>query len=509
MGKKVTNCIAISGFLLVVLSFYSLYSLEFSYGVTQIGEEDNTTLASGYEEESVSENDNVPETTPGTGIGTSNPEVDLHIYTQDEISTAIRLEGDSKIDGSRREHTTILRDGRALRFIDDDSGETFTIMENGNIGVNTQTPEVDLHVYTQDEISSSIRLEGDSNIDGSRREYTTIVRDGRALRFIDDDSGESLTIKENGNVGIGNPTPTEKLEVVGTVKAASFEGDGSLLTNLPPGTKGDKGDTGQQGPRGLQGPQGPAGPIGPQGLRGPQGPVGAVGPVGPQGPIGDSHWLLNGTKTYYNEGNVGIGTTNPTLPLEIQGPGNAFQDLGMEFENTTSGQRFVIYNDGTDGLESFNIAQPTEVPSLTIRTTGNPGNVGIGTTAPTERLHVNGNIVASGTIGPVSSRAFKKDITYVSTKEAVNALKGLNPIKFKYKEDNLGEEHLGFIAEDVPELVSTQSRNQLSLMDFTAILTKVVQEQQKMLHDQKQTIDAMRQEMEKIKSVINYDVKSL
>ncbi len=56
MGKKLTNCTAIAGFLLIVLSFYSLYSLELSYGTTQIGEEDNTTLAAGYEAESASDN---------------------------------------------------------------------------------------------------------------------------------------------------------------------------------------------------------------------------------------------------------------------------------------------------------------------------------------------------------------------------------------------------------------------------------------------------------------------
>ncbi len=60
MGKKITNCIVIAGFLLIVLSFYSLYSLEFSYGTTQIGEEDNTTLAAGYEAESVSDLEAAP-----------------------------------------------------------------------------------------------------------------------------------------------------------------------------------------------------------------------------------------------------------------------------------------------------------------------------------------------------------------------------------------------------------------------------------------------------------------
>ena len=37
----------------------------------------------------------------------------------------------------------------------------------------------------------------------------------------------------NGNVGIGIATPSEKLEVVGNVKATRFKGDGSELTNVP------------------------------------------------------------------------------------------------------------------------------------------------------------------------------------------------------------------------------------------------------------------------------------
>ena len=39
----------------------------------------------------------------------------------------------------------------------------------------------------------------------------------------------------------------------------------------------------------------------------------------------------------------------------------------------------------------------------------------------------------------------------------------------------------GFIAEDVPELLANKDRNGLSPMDIVAVLTKVVQEQQKKL----------------------------
>ena len=66
----------------------------------------------------------------------------------------------------------------------------------------------------------------------------------------------------------------------------------------------------------------------------------------------------------------------------------------------------------------------------------------------------------------------------LSTEEAISALAQLNPVRFNYKTDK-EDEHLGFISEDCPELVSMKDRKGLSPMDFVAVLTKVVQEQQK------------------------------
>lgn len=248
----------------------------------------------------------------------------------------------------------------------------------------------------------------------------------------------------------------------------------------------------------------------------------------------DMHFLtgnngLTEAMTILNNGNVGIGTVSPSLEglgklLNISGTNLAAlnlthtdasgtQALGVvDFSRTNSESlaRVVGALDGaTDSGAIFFQTQPTGgALSERVRILST-GNVGIGTATPTERLHVVGNIVASGNIGPASSRFFKKDISYVSTKDAMDTLNGLNPVRFKYKDDNTEEEHLGFIAEDVPELVATQSRNHLSIMDFTAVLTKVVQWQQKMLQEQTAAMNEMAKKIDTLEHAINLYVKGL
>ena len=55
--------------------------------------------------------------------------------------------------------------------------------------------------------------------------------------------------------------------------------------------------------------------------------AGNEGPPGPAGAPGDSHWLLNGTSTYYTAGDVGIGTDAPSEALHVGG-GNFLADRG-------------------------------------------------------------------------------------------------------------------------------------------------------------------------------------
>jgi hypothetical protein len=116
------------------------------------------------------------------------------------------------------------------------------------------------------------------------------------------------------------------------------------------------------------------------------------------------------------------------------------------------------------------------------------GYVGINNTSPSHMLDVgtSGAYCNGGAWVDGSSIEFKENIRSLSAGDARKALEGLDPVVYNYKQDK-EEEHLGFIAEEVPELVAMKDRKGLSAMDLVSVLTKVVQEQQKTINEERET----------------------
>ncbi|MBF0608743.1 MAG: tail fiber domain-containing protein [Magnetococcales bacterium] len=123
----------------------------------------------------------------------------------------------------------------------------------------------------------------------------------------------------------------------------------------------------------------------------------------------------------------------------------------------------------------------------------NEGNVGIGQTTPSYPLHMgSGAYVTTGGVWTnASSREYKKDIQSLTSEDAMLAFNKLEPVSFKYKTND--EQHIGFIAEDVPDLVASKDRKGLSTMDVVALLTKVVQEQQKTIAELQEEVRALKE----------------
>ncbi|WP_019910205.1 tail fiber domain-containing protein [Paenibacillus sp. HW567] len=125
-------------------------------------------------------------------------------------------------------------------------------------------------------------------------------------------------------------------------------------------------------------------------------------------------------------------------------------------------------------------------------TVDSSSNVGIGKTATDGyKLDVNGNLRATN-LAQTSSRTFKENISGLTAKKALELLNKLKPVTFNYKEENGKQQNIGFIAEDVPHIFATSDHKSVVLMDIIAVLTTVVQKQQKEAVDMRKQVNELQ-----------------
>ncbi len=127
-------------------------------------------------------------------------------------------------------------------------------------------------------------------------------------------------------------------------------------------------------------------------------------------------------------------------------------NLRIHFHDTSNTASFpsndwrIAINDSSNGGENYFSIDDVTGGSNPFRIMAG-GNVGIGTTAPTERLHVNGNVMVEGVVNQMSDVNVKENFTAVSPQEILARLSELNITAWNYISDP-DTAHIGPTAQD-------------------------------------------------------------
>lgn len=204
-----------------------------------------------------------------------------------------------------------------------------------------------------------------------------------------------------------------------------------------------------------------------------------------------------------SDGKVGIGTTDPGSELDVFGVG----DIIRSTSNNDS-SNFMAFFDETGRKGYFGYGSASEDMTLANERLGylafqtnnserlridSAGNVGIGTTSPSEVLEVSGNILASGDITAFSDGRLKENV--VSIDNALNKVTNLRGVYY----NRVGEEDqkIGVIAQEVekilPEVVSEHDNGikSVSYGNMVGILIEAIKEQQNKIDDLVARIDEL------------------
>jgi predicted heme/steroid binding protein len=243
---------------------------------------------------------------------------------------------------------------------------------------------------------------------------------GNAISFT-----QAMTLNASGQLGIGTTSPSTLLHLKGYVPTLRFEGSGYVgdtweIQTAATGTNSTlsfHNVTQNTYPVNITG----GGNVG-IGTTTPAGRLTVVGPNSAGISIDQGNYnyygayqhvfMSSGYASEYmritNTGNVGIGTTSPSGALQVSNNGYAIfnnsaylqtpSNIGLSFgwnRSGGNGEASIIWGSPASSykFEICSYVSSTITPRFTIDTTG---NVGIGTTSPSEKLEVVGNIVVSG-----------------------------------------------------------------------------------------------------------------
>jgi len=201
---------------------------------------------------------------------------------------------------------------------------------------------------------------------------------------------------------------------------------------------------------------------------------------------------VSSTKLVYNpsSGNVGIGSTLPSSKLDIIGDikVSGISTLGVTSTTNLTAQQLNVSGISTlqtttligGGTSTGTAGQVLQVAGISSGAYIG-GNLGVGSTLPTSKLTVIGNVSISGVttstdFNSSSDIALKKDIIKIESPLAT--IEQLRGVKFTWKSND--KKSIGVIAQEIeevlPELVSQSDIKSVNYNGLIGVLIEAVKE---------------------------------
>ena len=231
------------------------------------------------------------------------------------------------------------------------------------------------------------------------------------------------------------------------------------------------------------------------------------------------------------DGKFGIGTAFPQNTLDVNGYARCKGELVVYSDNVNEGGQITLgyqntsivsQSNGTWNLDvlnsRFRIHNTTLAGGLSeALTLLENGNLGVGISTPGYKLHISGDIVATGDVtgfGSASDGRFKEGVTELDA--TLTQIRKLRPVDFKWSsnvwvDEKRGTEDVGFIAQEVenvfPKLMKHMKVNEsdglvkgIAYEKFAPYMIKAIQELDAENASLKEEMSELRKEIAEIKA---------
>lgn len=214
-------------------------------------------------------------------------------------------------------------------------------------------------------------------------------------------------------------------------------------------------------------------------------------------------------------GGVGIGTNNPATQLHVNGSITVQNGQILAQPGAVSNVSYTFVGDSNTGMyrpigDTIAFAT-TGVERLRLES---GGNVGIGTNNPSQKLHVLGNILATGTITPNSDRNAKTDIQSIDVSAILQRVTELPIQQWRFHSEAGDVKHIGPMAQDfrgafglgeIPTAIATVDADGVALAAIQGLNQKLEKE----VKDRDARIAALESQLQRLSKVVEQLMEKL